>query len=151
MKRHPALAFLSRDHHHTLVMARRLRRATGSTASVLLRDFREFWVTDERLHFRLEEELLLPAYAAYGDPCEPAIIRMLVDHVVIRRDAHRLGCAPELDVLHELGARLKGHVALEEHEVFPLIEQALPEHELQALQERLQTRYRTQSASSPFL
>jgi hemerythrin-like domain-containing protein len=151
VKRHPALAFLSRDHHHTLVMARRLRRATGSTVSLLLRDFREFWVTDERLHFRIEEELLLPAYAAYGDAGDPAIIRMLVDHVLIRRDAHRLGCAPELEVLHELGARLKGHVALEEHEVFPLIERALPEHELQALQERLQERYRAQSASSLFL
>jgi hemerythrin-like domain-containing protein len=154
MKRHPALAFLSRDHHHTLVMARRLRRATGATgatATVLLRDFREFWVTDEQLHFRAEEELLLPAYAAYGDPRDPAIVRMLVDHVLIRRDAHRLGCAPELDVLHELGARLKGHVALEEHAVFPLIEQALPEHELQALLERLQERCRAQSASSPFL
>lgn len=29
MKRHPALAPLSRDHHHELVIAQRLRRATA--------------------------------------------------------------------------------------------------------------------------
>jgi hemerythrin-like domain-containing protein len=142
MKRHPALAFLSRDHHKTLVIARRLRRATGVTAGDIVRDFREYWVTDERLHFRVEEELLLPAYAAYGDPSDPAIMRMLVDHILIRRDATRLGCAPPLDLLRELGVRLRGHVQLEEQEVFPLIEKTLPERDLEALKERIQKRYR---------
>jgi hypothetical protein len=32
MKRHPALAPLSRHHHHALVIAQRLRRATTQTA-----------------------------------------------------------------------------------------------------------------------
>jgi hemerythrin-like domain-containing protein len=142
MKRHPALAFLSRDHHHTLVIARRLRGATGSTMSEIVHDFREYWVTDERLHFRVEEELLLPTFAAYGDPSDPVIMRMLIDHILIRRDATRLGAAPQLDLLRELGTRLTGHVRLEEHQIFPLIEETLPEHELAALKERIQKRYR---------
>jgi len=67
---------------------------------------------------------------------------MLVDHILIRRDATRLGCAPQPELLRELGTRLRGHVHLEEHSVFPLIEETLPEHELEALKERIQKRYR---------
>ena len=56
---------------------------------------------------------------------------MLVDHILIRRDATRLGCAPQPELLRELGTRLRGHVHLEEHSVFPLIDETLPEHEQQ--------------------
>ena len=87
MKRHPALVALSRDHHHALVIAQRLRRATAETAPETARAFLDHWNAEEQLHFRTEEEILLPAYAAHGEPDHPAIIRMLLDHVLIRRDA----------------------------------------------------------------
>ena len=137
MKRHPALVPLSRDHHHALVIAQRLRRATVETATEAARAFLSHWDAEEKLHFRLEEELLLPAYAAHGEPDHPAIIRMLLDHITIRRDAALLAGMPPLELLHDLGARLADHVALEEHEVFPLIEATIPETELQALANRL--------------
>lgn len=137
MKRHPALVPLSRDHHHALVIARSLRHATVETATEVARAFLSHWDAEEKLHFRIEEELLLPAYAAHGECDNPAIIRMLLDHMLIRRDAARLAGTPPLKLLHDLGARLADHVALEEHEVFPLIEAAIPEPELQSLGERL--------------
>ena len=137
MKRHPALVALSRDHHHALVIAQRLRRATAETAAETARVFLDHWDAEEKLHFRIEEELLLPAYAAHGEPDHPAIIRMLLDHVLIRRDAALLPGSPPLELLHDLGGRLADHVRLEEHEVFPLIEAAIPESELQALGERI--------------
>jgi hemerythrin-like domain-containing protein len=141
MKRHPALAPLSRDHHHALVIAQRLRRATTQTAPDIAGAFLAHWNAEQRLHFRLEEQLLLPAYAAYGQPDHPAIIRMLLDHMLIRRDAAALTAAltaaPPLELLHELGARLADHVRLEEHEIFPLIEHAIPEHELEKLGDRI--------------
>jgi hypothetical protein len=68
MKRHPALVPLSRDHHHALVIARRLRQATEQTADDAARAFLAHWHDEERHHFRLEEEVLLPAYAARGAP-----------------------------------------------------------------------------------
>ena len=110
MKRHPALAPLSRDHHHALVLAQRLRRATTQTARDIAGAFLAHWNAEQKLHFRLEEQLLLPAYAAYGQPDHPAIIRMLLDHMLIRRDAAALTAAPPLELLHELGARLADHV-----------------------------------------
>jgi hypothetical protein len=137
MKRHPALAPLSRDHHHALVIAQRLRRATAETATETAEAFLSHWDAEEKLHFRLEEELLLPAYAAHGECDHPAITRMLMDHILIRRDASRLAGTPPLELLHDLGTRLADHVQLEEHEVFPLIEATIPETALQALGERI--------------
>jgi Hemerythrin HHE cation binding domain len=137
MKRHPALVSLSRNHHHALVIAQRLRRATAETATETAGAFLSHWDAEEKLHFRLEEELLLPAYAAHGEPDHPAITRMLLDHMLIRRDAVRLAGMPSLELLHDLGARLADHVQLEEHEVFPLIEATIPEPDLQVLGDRM--------------
>jgi hemerythrin-like domain-containing protein len=139
LKRHPALISLSRDHHHALVIARRLRHATNETAADAAAAFLAHWREEEKHHFRLEEELLLPAYARHGDPDHPAVVRMLIDHILIRRDAGRLEDQPPLELLHDLGARLSSHVELEERELFPLIEATIPEFELAALGERLQT------------
>ena len=138
MKRHPALVELSRDHHHALVIARDLRRATAETADAAAGRFLEHWRREENAHFRVEEEVLLPTYAAYGDPDHPAVARVLVDHVLIRRDAEQVEQAPSLELLHTLGARLADHVKLEENELFPLVESAVPEPELQALGRRLE-------------
>jgi hypothetical protein len=137
MKRHPALLPLSRDHHHALVIARRLRQATTQTAAETTAAFLTHWHSEEKRHFRVEEELLLPAYTAHGDPGHPAVHRMLDDHTVIRDDAERLTEAPSLELLHDLGSRLSAHVELEEHEVFPLVEVTIPEPDLTELGERL--------------
>jgi hemerythrin-like domain-containing protein len=91
-------------------------------------------------HFRLEEEILFPAYAAHGDPHHALIARALCDHVAIRHHAQALGGAnePTLDALHELGHQLAAHVRLEERQVFPLIEQAVPSDELAVLARALE-------------
>jgi hemerythrin-like domain-containing protein len=142
MKRHPALAALSRDHHHGLVIARRLRQATSDTVTETAEMFLNHWHSEEKHHFRLEEEVLLPVYALHGDVRHPAVIRMLLDHVLIRSDAESLvvGVAHQtmpLQTLHNLGVRIVDHVTLEEREVFPLIEASLPDDELRALGERI--------------
>src|SRR5690349_16069168 len=121
MKRHPALTPLSRDHHHALVLTQRLRRAGEQDAGAAATAFLEHWMEEERLHFRLEEEVLLPAFADYGDPDHPAVIRTLLDHVQIRRDVERLASGADPELLHELGGRLAEHVRLEENELFPLV------------------------------
>lgn len=102
MKRTPALQPLSRDHHQALFVAQKLRRASAATASEAQGAFLGFWRSHGRHHFRCEEEVLLPAYAGYGDPRHPLMLRVLADHV-----------------------------RLEERELFPLIEQALPAPEIE--------------------
>lgn len=137
MKRHRALIPLSQDHHHALVIARRLRHATEQDAVATTSVFLEHWEEHEKLHFRLEEEVLLPAYAAHGEPGHPTVLRTLLDHLEIRRDVAGLTDAPSLEMLHQLGVRLAAHVELEERELFPLIERTLPEAALADLHGRL--------------
>ena len=140
MKRSEALASLSRDHHQALVVAQQLRRATEETASDARAAFLRYWTTHGRRHFRLEEETLLPGYAAYGDAHHPLVLSMLGDHVAIRQRADRLAAHPaaSTDALHDLGNVLAAHVRLEERELFPLIEDAMPTAELTALAEALE-------------
>lgn len=132
MKRDAALLPLSRDHHQALSVALKLRRATPETAGDARATFLGYWHGHGQAHFRLEEEVLLPAYAGHGDPRHPLVARALCDHVEIRRRAG--GVADEsrstIPDLHELGGRLADHVRLEERELFPLIEAAMPTAEL---------------------
>ena len=128
MKRHVALQPLSRDHHVSLVAAQRLRRAGADDAGAARDAFLAFWHEHGAHHFRVEEDVLLPAYAAHADPDEPCVVRMLLDHARIRAQAQRLEqeSPPPVAALHALGTALERHVRLEEREVFPLIEAALP-------------------------
>ena len=139
MKRSPALASLSRDHHQALVVAQQLRRATEATAAEARAAFLDYWTGHGHLHFRLEEELLFPAHAGHGDSHDPVVLRALGDHAAIR---HRAGVLTaqfaDPDALEQLGTALAAHVRLEEREVFPLIERVLPERELDALARALE-------------
>ena len=94
MKRHPSLRQFSDDHHQGLVHARRLKRAAsgeGSSSAGTARDFLDFWQRDTSLHFRKEEEVLLPVLARYGgDPGEQPLLQMLTQHALIRGLAMQL-------------------------------------------------------------
>jgi DNA-binding CsgD family transcriptional regulator len=116
MKRHRALAPLSRDHHVALVAAQRLRRAAAADVVYARAAFLEFWHEHGAEHFRVEEEVLLPVAAGWTDPEAACIARMLVDHVRIRAAAQRLEreAEPALDELHHLGSALERHVRLRE-------------------------------------
>jgi hypothetical protein len=134
MKRDPALTSLSHDHHQALFVAQQLRRATAETAREARDTFLEFWEAHGSAHFRLEEEILLPAYRVHGDPHDPLVAAVLRDHAAIRRQADALGGGPPATAaLQDLGARLADHVRLEERELFPLVESAMPPVELAAL------------------
>jgi hypothetical protein len=135
MKRDAALASLSRDHHQALVVALKLRRAAAPTADEARAALAAYWPVHGRGHFRLEEEVMLPAYAGHGDPHHPLVARALCDHVAIRHRADVvLGDSDStLADLHELGGLIAAHVRLEERELFPLIERAMPLAQLAAL------------------
>jgi hypothetical protein len=81
MKRESALIPLSQDHHVALFVAQRLRRAAPATINEARAAFLTYWNEHGRDHFSLEEELLLPAYAEYGDPHHRVVARVLCDHV----------------------------------------------------------------------
>jgi hemerythrin-like domain-containing protein len=128
VKRSDELAPLSREHHQGLFLALQLRRATEQTGDAARAAFLEFWRAEGAHHFHVEEEVLLPAFARYGPPDHEAVVRVLVEHVDLRRRAQELAeheAAPPR-TLHEFGDRLKAHIRHEEDVLFPLIERTLP-------------------------
>jgi hemerythrin-like domain-containing protein len=135
VKRSEALKALSREHHQGLVVAMRLKRATLDTASDAREAFLDFWASEGQGHFRAEEEVLLPAFAAHVPPDHEAVVRVLVEHVDLRRRSAELTreCDQAPAELRELGERLEGHIRHEERVLFPLIEETLPEDELEGL------------------
>jgi hemerythrin-like domain-containing protein len=135
VKRSDALAPLSRQHHQGLFAALKLKRADAAAAAEARAAFVEFWEREGRDHFRVEEELLLPAYARHGDHDHPAVVRVLVEHVDLRRRGEDVAAStdPDPGELRELGERLERHIRHEERVLFPLIEAALPEDELARL------------------
>jgi iron-sulfur cluster repair protein YtfE (RIC family) len=140
VKRSDALAELSRDHHHGLVVAQRLNRATDTTATAARDSFLDFWDREGQRHFRDEEEVLLPAIARHVSPTHDAVVRVLTDHVDLRRSAADLLADPDAtpEALRALEDRLDAHIRHEERTLFPLIEAALSDDELVGLATALQ-------------
>ena len=145
MRRSAALAGLSRDHHHALVVARQLYRARPQDAETAAERFVTFLAGHELAHFELEERVLLPALP--DAPAAKELARTTRDqHARLRAAARRLQDRrdpPELAVLHEAGELLRDHVRMEEQELFPLVEESLDEAALEALGRRLREADRT--------
>jgi hemerythrin-like domain-containing protein len=135
MKRSEALQALSHQHHQGLFAALQLKRASPETAAEARRVFLDFYEREGARHFRAEEELLLPAYARHTEFDRPEIVRVLTEHVDLRRRGQDLeaGADAEPAALCELGERLERHIRFEERELFPMIEAALPDDELERL------------------
>jgi hypothetical protein len=124
MKRDEALRPLSREHLGALLAAKAMREAEAleeaSTA------FLDFWRKDGLRHFRIEEEVLLPGWAADAEVDRDGVHRMLDEHLEVRRGALRLEAGElALEEARELGVLLHDHVRFEERQLFPLIEEAL--------------------------
>jgi hemerythrin-like domain-containing protein len=150
MKRAPELRDLSDHHHQGLVQVRRLRRAaTGEEAAPLEETseaFLEFWQEGTTAHFREEEEVLLPILTRYGgEIVDGPVVKMLIQHARIRglvmelSDEVRSGVVrPE--TLKGIGELLETHIRLEEREVFPMLEETLPEEALEEVASRLKVK-----------
>ncbi len=147
MKRHPDLREFSDDHHQGLVNALRLKRTAagdGVTSEEVARAFLKFWQEDISIHFRKEEEVLLPVMARHGGDLEQdSVIQMLLQHARIRGLVMQI--SEELDLgdiqretLQALGEQLETHIRLEERILFPAIEESLSEEALDEVSSRLE-------------
>jgi hemerythrin-like domain-containing protein len=147
VKRHPSLRPLSQHHHFALIQALEMRRAAEAPAekrdAAVQRQaekFIAFWHKTCIVHFREEEEVLLPAYARHTRLDQDAeVMRLLADHAEIRaavqdveqRRAKKLPI--EAEAMARLAKLLHDHIRFEENDVFPRIERALGEENLAAM------------------
>ena len=117
----------------------RLRRAAAdgdaSARLTAAREFVEFFRNNERVHLRDEEEELFPLLLRHV-PSQPAPLREArVQHVQLEGFTRTLeiGVAAgivEREILDAAGDLLDAHIRLEERQLFPLIEQLVPDDEL---------------------
>lgn len=137
-KRQEALLPLTRDHHHALSQARRLKTAAGSEdRAVRTRaadDFLNFYLGRALHHFREEEELFFPP-AIEHEEARPMVALAVLEHLnihrlvgVLKRDLVKAAVTPELMI--EISEVLRLHVRFEEDELFPLIEKLVPAERL---------------------
>ena len=146
MKRHESLHPLSRDHHHGLVQARKLclAKTDRNSLTVAAAQFILFWETELERHFQEEEEVLLPTVAKYLAADADQVGATLRQHAEIRRLVTALNATPQTDydanLLAQLGAALREHIRFEENDLFPLIEQRVPEEVLQQMSRQLTSR-----------
>jgi hemerythrin-like domain-containing protein len=99
----------------------------------------EFFRNDERLHLRDEEEELFPLLLRHVQS-EPAPLREArVQHLQLEGFARTLDVAVtagsvDRETLDAVGELLDAHVRLEERQLFPLIEELVPDDELRRLE-----------------
>ena len=137
-RRHETLIPLTHDHHHTLAQARRLQDAAASTDMTERRnisnDFVNFYMGRAVRHFHEEEELFFAPLIDLPNARE-LVIRAVSDHLRLHdlvRTVKRQLTDGEVDagLLARIADLLTEHVRFEEKELFPLVEQLVPEDQL---------------------
>jgi outer membrane protein len=151
MKRDPRLFGLSSDHHHALVLARKVARACddGTADGLLASAVRETFETDLLPHFAVEEEILFPALEDMG--LGDLVHRAKEDHAEIREEIER-ATNGDLEGLLTFAEALADHVRFEERELFPAAEHHLPAEVLETVLARTKkplTRRRYPPTSAP--
>ena len=135
MKRHIHLHGLSSDHHHALVLSRRIQEAAaaGQLGAAHAADVRRRYDEELGPHFAIEEEELLPALGQAGRT--DLVDRTLREHAALRGHI----AAAEAGDVARLGAfavQLEAHVRFEERELFTACETLLPADVLERVAQR---------------
>jgi GNAT superfamily N-acetyltransferase len=132
VKRVPGLRDLSDDHHTGLVLARRCRQAAAARSAAAVeqvwKQVLDAFALHLEPHFRIEEEHLLPALEAIG---EPALARRIRDdHAALRALEHE---PPDAGRIERFGRLLEAHIRYEERQVFGPTQSRLPPDALRAI------------------
>ena len=144
MKRHASLIPLSRDHHHGLVMAQRLilGRATNPHSDWPVERVRqaarliEFFETDLRPHFEVEEAHVFPAAARDLHDGASRTRALIAEHETMRAMVRELAAtpAPHLEErLRAFGELLQAHIHTEERILFEQMQAACDPEVLEEL------------------
>jgi len=135
MKRHDSLLLVAREHHDSLVMARRLMTGKGSAGSGWPEDpvaqaqlMADFYKANLERHFAAENRIVFPAALECGSVEVAEMVEQLKrEHEQMTATISRLAGAAvvEAAALEELGKLLNAHVRMEDRQLFPLIEAGL--------------------------
>lgn len=133
MKRAAELVKLSHDHHHGLVLARRIKESLPMTQTALVSLRRQVHAEREDVlikHFDLEEKFLGPPLQRAGR--SQLVDRLLGDHTLLRTLAGR-GQDMTANDIQTFGSLLEEHIRFEERELFEEAQRTLARSDWEAL------------------
>ena len=148
MKRHESLVPLSRDHHFGLIVAQWLilGRATNPRAdwptdrAQQATRLVEFFKSDLRAHFDIEETHVFPAADRSMVDGDRQVEALIADHDAMRAMIRSLDADPAFGLderLSAFGHLLKAHIHREEQHLFEQMQVACDPGELEALGARV--------------
>ena len=133
MKRDPRLHGLSSEHHHALVLARRVGEQAAAWSRERGAELAARFGAELEPHFGVEEDLLLPALRAAG---EDALASRTADEHARLRDAVARAAEGDAEAARAFAALLTEHVRFEERELFAACETKVPGPVLDAVRAR---------------
>lgn len=137
MKRAAQLQDLSREHHASLVMAKKIAEvaAQGSEAELLaaIESVKDYYENELEEHIQHEERTIFaPIFKEYQEHIGLAT-SLLKEHGFIRMLIPALKPETARKDLAEFAEVLKNHTRIEERELFPLVESLFSETQLDAI------------------
>ncbi len=102
-----------------------------------MQEFRDFWESDLKEHFRKEEEILFPLYYNCIGRITETVMETVRQHVRIRSAVLNPAQQAEDQTakLKEISVLLREHIRFEERVLFEEIQSGCPEHRLNELLE----------------
>lgn len=139
MKRHEALAPLSREHHGALILAQLIKkdapvyRGLPTDVEGRLHYAVSFYTNDLILHFR-KEEAMLEKVKYSSESIRTVAEEIIGEHVELKNRFLSLSTATDKEkAMDELGFLLEAHIRKEERVLFPLIQENCSEELLSQL------------------
>lgn len=129
LKRHPALQPLSKEHHFALLLCWKIRRGLEKQIDPerIGRYVKEMWVHQLEPHFAIEEEYV---FAILGEDH-----KLVQEAIGQHRSLKRLILQDSFTEksLNRIEETLEAHIRLEERQLFPLIQKAASEEQLERI------------------
>ncbi|RLD83696.1 MAG: hypothetical protein DRJ07_06185 [Bacteroidetes bacterium] len=134
--RNENLYVFSHEHHHGLVFAVRLKKASQTSTETLKKYVLHFWDSALDAHFKNEEELFLHLLAN-----KDIKTQFLREHKLINSLVNDIQSANEdiIQKAEELSDQLKLHIKFEEKVLFPWLQDNLSPDELYQIGESLKS------------
>lgn len=139
-KRHPSLVPLSREHHHGLLLAFRIKHGLPKTRQPhdspqeQAADTVQFFRKSLTLHFAAEADILFPAIRARQPQASALLNQLIQEHTAMRELVGHIDRQPPdgpqlTELLASFGTLLERHIRCEERELFPIYEAYVSEAE----------------------
>ncbi len=140
MKRHEALAPLSRDHHEALILSQLLKKNTPvykglpETVKGKINYATIFFEKELKDHFKTEEEVFALVKNSHPEEIAILVTELTSEHRSLEKMFDEIGTKENpIEMMDRLGELLNNHIRKEERVLFPLLQEYCSEEMLEKI------------------